>query len=92
MDTHNESSCVFPQYASGLLSVVFPHGTSYEDAKELLEDLGLAVHEKRLMWEYSWTVSITVADEELDKWITHLQANSRIIDVQKIPLRYALET
>lgn len=79
-----------PRYAYSLLAVSFPSGTLYEDAKKLLENLGFTVHAKRLMWEYLWTASIAVPDEELNQWITRLQADSRIIDVQKVPLRYAL--
>lgn len=79
-----------PQHAPHSLSVKIIDGISFDEAKRVLESLGLAVSNGDLLWENFSVITVVIPSGELDGWMEQLRSQKIVCRVEKVALRYAL--
>ena len=79
-DDINEPS----QYAPHSLNVHMNEGVSYDQAKQFLEKLGLAVCPEDHIWEQLSIASVRIPSGTLEEWIARLQSEIAIRRITKV--------
>ena len=78
--------------APSSLNVRFKLGTTYDQAKEFLESLGLAIPPQDRMWDMLCTMVVTIpGGSNLDHWLSKIQGRTRILySVRKMIFRHSV--
>ena len=68
------------EFAPRSLHVRFKLGTAYEDAKQFLEGLGLAVQEKDRLWDIFCATVVTIPEgHDINDWLSKIPGRTRIL-------------
>ena len=75
------------------LNVRFKLGTTYDQAKEFLESLGLAIPRQDRMWDMFCTMIVAIPEGgDLNRWLSRISGRARILySVRKIMSRHSVE-
>ena len=72
------------------LNVRFKLGTTYDQAKEFLESLGLAIPRQDRMWDMFCTTIVTIPEGgDLNDWLSKISGRTKILySVRKMMSRH----